>query len=377
MAHLQLILASIGIHWWQFAYSRWPDFGTIVPMNRKRYLFYISQNYAYGILRPLQHVIRERGDEVAWFLEGQEVSATFLHSDEKKLTRLDEVFTYQADATIFPGNIAPTFLPGINVAVFHGFDAGKLDKRGRNDHYKIRNCFDLYCTQGPESTRVFESLSPPPRSYFVRQTGWCALDSLFSGAQTATDTRPTVLFCSTFSKRLSCATTLYETIKQLSQTGRWRWIVQFHPKMSHRTVELYKALTSEHLTLVETDDINPLLRQADVMLCDTSSVITMFLLLNKPVVTFNNISPGNHLLNISNENELEAALASAFDQPAQLMQSIEDFARQVHPYTDGLSSQRTLDAIDEAITGQSQLKRKKPDILRQFKMRKKLRYWKI
>ncbi len=354
----------------------WFEFGIIVRMNRKRYLFFISQNYAYGILRPLQAVIRERGDEVAWFLEGGEVSADFLHSTERRLISLDEVLAFQADATIFPGNIAPTFLPGINVAVFHGFDAGKLDKRGRNDHYKLRNCFDLYCTQGPESTAAFESLSSPPRSYFVTQTGWCALDPMFSGTHTANDTRPTVLFCSTFSKRLSCADQLHDTIKRLSQTGRWRWLVQFHPKMSRRTVELYKALTSEHLTLVETDDVSPLLREADVMLCDTSSVITMFLLLNKPVVTFNNISPGDHLLNILNESELEHALDNAFGKPVELMQSIKEFGQRVHPYTDALSSQRTLDAIDDAIAEQSQLKVKKPDILRQYKMRKKLRYWK-
>ncbi len=349
-------------------------------MNRKRYLFYISQNYGYGILRPLQHVIRERGGEVAWFLEGQ-VSAEYLHSSEKKLASLDEVFAYRADATIFPGNMAPTFLPGINVAVFHGFDAGKLDKRGRNDHYKIRNCFDLYCTQGPESTGMFESLLPPPRSYFVTQTGWCALDPLFSdrriAGNAADDTRPTLLFCSTFSRRLSCADRLYDTVKQLSQTGKWRWIVQFHPKMSRQTVEQYKALTCEHLTLVETDDINPLLRQADVMLCDTSSVITMFLLLNKPVVTFNNISPDDHLLNISNEKELERTLGHAFSQPAELMRSITAFGQRVHPYTDGLSAQRTLDAIDDAVANQSQLAGKKADLLRQYKMRKKLRYWRI
>lgn len=346
-------------------------------MNQKRYLFYISQNYAYGILRPLQLAIRDRGGEVAWFLEGQEVSATFLQSTEKQLIDLDEVFDYQADATIYPGNIAPTFLPGINVAVFHGFDAGKIDKRGRNDHYKIRNCFDLYCTQGPESTDMFKSLSSKPRSYYVKQTGWCALDPFFSSTQTVKDTRPTVLFCSTFSKRLSCAERLYDTIKQLSQTGKWRWIVQFHPKMSRETVEKYKSLTCEHLTLVETDDINPLLRQADVMLCDTSSVISMFLLLNKPVVTFDNISAGDHLLNITNENELERTLLNAFGKPAELMRAIEVYGQRVHPFSDGLSSQRTLDAIDCAIANQSKLAHKKPDILRQYKMRRKLNYWRI
>ena len=346
-------------------------------MQAKRYLFYISQNYAYGILRPLQQAILERGDEVAWFLEGGQVSSEFLHSSEKRLHSVDEIFGFQADATIYPGNIAPTFLPGINVAVFHGFDAGKLDKRGRNDHYKIRHCFDLYCTPGDESTGVFKSLSQPPRSYFVSQTGWCALDPLFKRTHTASNTRPTVLFCSTFSKRLSCAERLFDTIKHLSQTSRWRWIIQFHPKMPRRTVEQYQSLSSDNLEFIETDDINPLLCQADVMLCDTSSVLTMFLLLNKPVVTFDNIAPGDHLLNITSVDDLEPMLLRAYSKPAELMSAITAYGQRVHPYTDGMSSQRTLDAIDEAVTNQAQLARRKLDIARQFKMRKKLGYWKI
>lgn len=346
-------------------------------MQAKRYLFYISQNYGFGILRPLQAAILARGGDVAWFLEGADVSAEFLHSTEKKLSNLDEVFAYKANATVFPGNTAPTFLPGINVAVFHGFDAGKLDKRGRNDHYKIRNCFELYCTQGPESTDRFKSLATPPRSYFVKETGWCALDPLFKSSQTENRTRPTVLFCSTFSKRLSCAERLYNPIKSLSQTGQFRWVVQFHPKMPRETIKKYQALAGEHLSFVETDDINPLLRESDVMLCDTSSVITMFLLLNKPVVTFNNISPASHLLNITNEMELESALIQAYNKPDELMQAIRNFGDQTHPFSDGLSSERTLDAIDEAVAKQSELTRKKWDVFRQFKMRKQLKYWRL
>ena len=47
-------------------------------MPNKRYLFYISQNYSYAILRPLQAAILARGDTAAWFLEGSEVNPDFL-----------------------------------------------------------------------------------------------------------------------------------------------------------------------------------------------------------------------------------------------------------------------------------------------------------
>ena len=34
-------------------------------MILKRYLFYVEENYCYGILRPIQRVLKARGDEVA------------------------------------------------------------------------------------------------------------------------------------------------------------------------------------------------------------------------------------------------------------------------------------------------------------------------
>ena len=61
--------------------------------------------------------------------------------------------------------------------------------------------------------------------------------------------------------------------------------------MDKRIVDKYKSIQSENLQFVETDNVIPLLKAADVMLCDTSSVLIMFLLQGKPVVTFRNQSP--------------------------------------------------------------------------------------
>ncbi len=365
-------------------------------MTVKKYLFFISQNYSFAILRPIQTQALIRGDKVAWFVEGDAVDKTLFNDDEQQLADVSAIFAFSPDAVLYPANNAPTFLPGINVAIFHGFDAGKLDKKGNNDHYKDRRCFDLYCTQGPESTKAFLALQGSPQKFNVIETGWSALDSLFASNPTANNkslwhkggldyeapvisnnAKPTILFCSTFSKRLCAAPHLLPIIKQLSESGRWRWLVQFHPKMSRDIVDSFKEIESEHLTFVETSDVIPLLKQADVMVCDTSSVMLMFLLQHKPVVTFKNIAPKAHLFDIQSPEELEQAVEYALTRPKELMDNIQHFISEVHPYHDGLSAQRVLAAIDKTIEDRVNFSAHPSDFIRQFKMRKKLNYWRF
>ena len=99
--------------------------------NKRRYLFYIAQNYSYAMLRPLQQVILARGDEACWFLEGREVDPKFLKADEKRLLDIDAVKAWKPDAVFVPGNVVPSFIPGVKVGVFHGFNARKMKHKGR------------------------------------------------------------------------------------------------------------------------------------------------------------------------------------------------------------------------------------------------------
>ncbi|ABV85443.1 CDP-glycerol--glycerophosphate glycerophosphotransferase [Shewanella pealeana] len=348
--------------------------------NNKRYLLYIAQNYSYAILRPLQQAIQARGDEACWFLEGCEVNPAFLRPTEKRLLTIAEVKAWKPDAVLVPGNMVPDFIPGIKVGVFHGFNSGKRNQRG---HFQIRNCFDLYCTQGPATTLPFEDLADKSGTFKVAETGWPTLDPMYKGEldlayDVEGDNRPVVLFCSTFSHRLSCAPIVYDKIKALSEQGNWRWLVQFHPKMSKEIVDKYKALQSDNLTFVETDNVLPLLQAADVMLCDTSSVLIMFLLQGKPVVTFKNNTSWSHLVNVEQLDEIEPALKEALRRPPELMARIEAYCDDIHPFRDGLSSERVLAATDDLLeNGTAGLKRKPLNLLRHLKMRRKLGYWRI
>ncbi|MCH1929835.1 CDP-glycerol glycerophosphotransferase family protein [Shewanella sp. A25] len=354
-----------------------------LAQSKRRYLLYIAQNYSYAMLRPLQQVILDRGDQVCWFLEGDEVDPKFLKSDEQRLTTVEAVQAWKPDAVFVPGNVVPRFIPGVKVGVFHGFNSGKVNRKGREDHFEIRDCFDLYCTQGPDTTLPFQALEKKIGTFTVAETGWPTLDPLFADNHAnpyvkPEDPRPVVLFCSTFSRNLTCAPIVYEKIKELSHKGQWRWLVQFHPKMNPSIVAQYKALENENLQFVETDNVIPLLQAADVMLCDTSSILLMFLLQRKPVVTFKNQSPKSHLIDINQVEDIEPALARALSRPEDLMVYINDYCNQIHPTTDGKSSHRVLAATDALIErGTAWLKSKPLNVIRHFKMRRKLGYWKF
>jgi len=344
----------------------------------KRYLFYISQNYSFQVLRPLQKAIRSQGDEVKWFIAGNMVNREYLAADEIQTHTVEDANKFDPLAIFAPGNIIPDFFSGLKVAVFHGFNVGKLNRRGGEDHFRIRGCFDLYCTQGPDTTNRFRELAEQYGYFRAIETGWPAMDPLFDcPAQLPNTDRPTILLCSTFSRNLTCAPHIYDEVARLSRKGNWRWLVQFHPKMPVEIVEKYKGLQNANLTFIDTDNILPLLRQADLMVSDTSSVLTMFLLQQKPVVTFRNISPKPYFHNITDADKLESAISETLKKPSELMHAIKTFINLTHPYTDGRSSKRVLQTVDAFLTDKLQLKHKPLNLIRNIKARKNLAYWKI
>ncbi len=339
-----------------------------------RYLFFVSELYAFAILRPLQRAIRARGEEAAWFLERAEL-ARFLRHDEVNLKNVGDVRRWKPSAVFVPGNWVPDFFPGLKVEVFHGFNVSKrTDERG---HFRVRGWFDLYCTQGPATTAPFRELAARHGYFRVVETGWPKLDPLFDGTHTQRDTdRRTVLFASTFTERISSARVLRDTIAQLAARGEWQWILTLHPKMAADVVQSYHMLEGPNVTFAETDDILELYTRANVLLSDTSSVVPEFLTQHKPVVTFRNTRPGPHLLNVERIEDVEPAIRRAFELPESLKQAIDAYARNIHPYRDGRSSERVLDATRSAIEqGRAGLKRKPLNLGRKLQARARLGYW--
>jgi CDP-glycerol glycerophosphotransferase (TagB/SpsB family) len=337
---------------------------------RRSYLLYGSERYALAIMRPLQAAIRRREDEAAWFFDGP--GAGELRPDERLLRNVEEVKRFGPLAVFAPGNRMPDFFPGVKVHVFHGFNAGKPQ------HVYIRGVFDLYCTTGPQDTRDFRKLAERLGHFSVRETGWPKLDPFVEPNSAARGDRPVVLYHSTFSPRWSAAPILYETVRELSRTGRWNWVVTFHPKMRADIVEKFRALQGEHLVFSTVDNILELYGEADVMVSDTSSALCEFLLWNKPVVTFRNRLPGPYLIDIDDPAALEGAIERALSRPPEVMREIRKYADETHPYNDGRSSERVITAVDDFITAGARNPRRKPlNLWRKLRIRSRLGYYRL
>lgn len=340
----------------------------------KRYLFFVSLSYAYPILRPIQSEIWRRGDDVAWFFTSP--CDQYLHEGEKQLKTIKEVMEYNPIAVFAPGNKVHDFFPGVKVQVFHGFS---IDKRpGRGDHFRIRGLFDIFCTQGSTSTPHFLELEKQYRHFKIYETGWSKTDLFFPLVPKEKNPVPTILYASTFTPGITSTPHLYDEIARLAKEKNWQWLITFHPKMSPEIVEKYKNLANalDNVSFYEGDNNVELLQKADVLLCDSSSIIIEFLFFDKPVVTYKNTSPGNYLIDVDSPELIEPAIEKALTRPKELMDNIRKYTDSHQPYRDGRCSARILDAVDDFIAKyKGKIKRKPLNLFRKLQTRWQVKYF--
>lgn len=346
----------------------------------KRYLFFVTTSYSYSILRPLQEEIWRRGDKVYWFIEKS--CPNKLNENEHQLKTIQEVIAYNPIAVFAPGNYIYDFIPGVKVSVFHGYPINKR-KNKIDDHFKIRGIFDIYCTQGDSSTAIFKELEKKHKYFKVYETGWCKVDSFFStikNNQPRKNDNLTIFVASTFSKGISSLHEFHPIIERLAQNRKWNWIVTLHPKLQEEgLIKKYQILAKEYSNITFIPVIKDIqtIYNTDVMLCDSSSIIIEYMLCDKPVVTYKNTTPGKHLINVTDVNDIEQALEKALTYPKELMNEISTYTQKHEKYPDGKSSARILNAVDDFIENHKEHIKPKPlNLFRKIQFRYKTKYWK-
>lgn len=342
-----------------------------------KFLIYITYPYSIPIGVPLEQSIIKKGYEVRWFAE-KESTKELIENQNIVLDSIQSAINYNPHIILTATDTVPDFFRGLKVQIFHGFPANK--RAFTKDHFRIRGFFDLYTTHGPSTTSVFKELAEKYKTFDVIETGWSKLDPLFAAYPTSDIKKdiPIILISSTFTKRLSLTYNedLIKEIIRIAHTGKYQFYCVLHPKLPQGIKDRFRNIESKFFKYFDTSNLTPIFLQADIMLSDTTSAISEFLMQKKIVVTFKNNKPQNYFYNITEVHELENALELALCKPSHIIRNIEEYIEESHPYTDGKSSDRIVEStINFLHKDKSYLKSKPLNLVRKWKLRKALGYF--
>ena len=336
-----------------------------------KFILFCNLPYAFSILKPLEVEILKRDYEVIWYIPSN-IIELFPYKNSNYTSDIKDLQEYNSDVIFVPGNDVPYFLRGVKTQVFHGL-AG--EKKG---HFRIRDYFDLYLTQGPYFTNTFKELAIKHKNFEVTQTGWCKLDNLYNICDDTINkkkellqnysTKNIVLYSPTFSPSLTSASKLLSTIDNLSKNNDILVIVKFHDKMDKEIIKQYNNLNNKNIIISDEKDITKLLQISDLMISDTSSVVYEFILLNKPVITLNSISSNINWLDLNNETIVQNNVYDVLNGKDNFLQKRKNTIEQYHPYDDSNSACRMIDASLEYISNNGVPLKRKLSLLRKFKI---------
>ena len=312
-----------------------------------RFLLFCQNPYAIGIMDPLAGEISARAYDILWYIPDSMAGSWNNNSNYAVTNSITDCYRYNPDIIFVPGNEVPHYLRGLKVQIFHGF-AG--EKKG---HFRIRHYFDLYLTQGPWFTERFNKLSAKQGNFRVAETGWCKLDPFYAalrnksviGNDKEDKNNNKVLYAPTFSPSLTSADAALDSIIELSRVSGIELTVKFHDLTSSLIIERYReaSLTNESIVISTEKNLLPLMQQSDLMISDTSSAVYEFLLMDRPVITINSRSENIRWENIPDPTGLkEKVIFNLENDPYS-----DDRAwisQNYHPYSDGKSSSRMIDA---------------------------------
>ncbi|MEA3317528.1 MAG: CDP-glycerol glycerophosphotransferase family protein, partial [Bacteroidota bacterium] len=305
--------------------------------------------YAFGILKPLYDELIKEKHKVLWYVASK-IYNKFPFKDACNYTNsIQEVHEFSNEVIFVPGNEVPHYLRGLKVQVFHGL-AG--EKKG---HFRIRKYFDLYLTQGPYFTKRFEQLSLKYKDFDVIETGWPKLDILFrenSKSQNSkkeilqnSGAKRIILYAPTFSPSLTSAIDIKNKLFEIVNDDNLLYI-KFHDLMSKEIISEYKKIAREYknVKIIEDKNIINYLVLSDILISDTSSVVYEFLLLDKPVITYKSTSEHINWQDIKDPSELIPSLNEIIKEDTW-GKNRKWIINNYHPYTDGQSAKRMIDAV--------------------------------
>ena len=339
-----------------------------------KFVLFCQHSYSYGILEPIRTVLIDKKIDYTWFITKNLVN-DFPYKNEPYITDVKELKDYKSDAIFAPGNYVPNYVRGLKVQVFHGL-AG--EKRA---HFKIRHFFDLYLTQGPYFTSRFNELKDKFKDFDVIETGWSKLDkfnvnkSLVESQKKEllekNNAEKLILYAPTFNDEMISSPHLVGEFDKLAQNEKYLIVVKFHILTPEKYIEEYTNLSKKHKNIIISSEpnITNLMTMSDLLISDTSSVVYEFQLLNKPVLTFGSMA---NTIEWDNSIEFENLSEKVNDNLTNDTFKIkrQNIIANYHPYNDGNSSLRMVDAVLKVISEKGVPLKRKVSLSRKFKIYK-------
>lgn len=341
-----------------------------------KFVLYCLNNYAFAILHPIKEVLIEKEHNFIWYI-APKIENDFPYKDNSYTTSIKDLKAYNSDVIFAPGNEVPYFLRGLKTQIFHGL-AG--EKKG---HFRIRQYFDLYLTQGPYFTNRFNELKEEHKDFDVIETGWPKLDVYNKNIKELSQYKKTllgnnnaekiILYAPTFSPKLTSAPHLLDEVKALSENKSYLILLKFHPLMDEEWVEQYKKLAEQTNNIIyqTENDITKFLIISDLLMSDTSSVVYEFMLLDKPVITLNSISTNIVWNDLKSYQNLTQEVKLTFENDA-FAESRKNIIRDYHPYNDGQSAKRMVEAVETYLESHKVPEKRKISTFRKLKTHYKL-----
>ena len=335
-------------------------------------ILFCKNKYAFGILEPIRSELKALHHDFIWYVDDK-ILNDFPYKSEPYCSSIKVLKNYNSDAIFVCGNAVPHYLKGVKTQVFHGF-AG--EKKG---HFRIRDYFDLYLTQGPYFTQTFLKKRRQNKNFQVTETGWSRIDKLFigdSGLESKKENllkeykkEKIILYAPTFSPKLTSAPYLKQELISIASSLKYLLIVKFHPLMNKVLKDEYENIAkgNKNIIIFNDNDITDLLKISDLLISDTSSVIYEFSLLNKPVITFNNIAKIKYWQDSKTYTGLKYLLVDNLKY-GKYSDKREELIKNYHPYNDGKSSLRMIEAVKNYISQYGVPNQRKLSLFRKLKI---------
>jgi len=338
-------------------------------------ILFCTEPYSFLILKPLADELEERGEEFIWYIT-PELFDIFPYKQMMHTNSLKYLDEFQADAVFVPTDDVPFWIRGLKVHIFHSL------VEDLEAYKEMMNYFDLYLTPGPHFTELFEEASETNNSFDVIETGWSKLDTLFKIANDDNITwernrllaeygvKSIILYAPSSDMELTSVTKLKDIIIKLSSRSDILFMIRFDKDMDSSIVEEYKEIDTPNILILEEDNISKNMHIADIMISDTSSLVYEFTLLDKPVltvdtqledITWSNQSAGGIFLNV----------IRVLENSSSIRNRREATFKNYHPYRDGESAKRMIDATQNYIKEHGVPTERKVSFFKKLKLKKK------